>query len=135
MRSFGISQLIVRSGVVITKKRTKLIAVIVATFTTMGACADCTGNRKDDRSAVIVPHDCGPKAGLGEYGVVFSGYEGGVYRSYFAKGTASQLCPLIVELPEIVGRVEKACLPYDEGIALECIDANVIDLNLAEPSH
>ena len=101
----------------------------------VGACADSTGNLNDYRTAVIVPHDCGPKAGLGQYGVIFSGHENGVFRSYFAEGTASDLCPLIVEQIEIVGRVEKACLPYDDGIELECIDANVIELDLARASH
>lgn len=86
----------------------------------------------NERTAAIEPEYCGPKAGLGEYGVVFSGHENGVYRSYFARGKATQLCPLILERPEISGRVAKACLPYDEGIELDCINANVIELQLPE---
>ena len=76
--------------------------------------------------------DCGPLAGCKDIGVVFSLKPHGSGRSYFAKGKASEVCPLITKADSIVGSEIEFSEIYPNHKNSKCSSRKVFDIFPAE---
>ena len=78
----------------------------------------------DPKKIRVVVDDCGPLA-RGELGVVFSLAPGTLRKKYFAKGSAMDICPKLVNAKYVVGYEKSYCENYEPFDPKECEYAKV----------
>ena len=75
----------------------------------------------------LTPYDCGP-LGRGELGVVFSTGPLGSGQAYFVKGSATEICPKIMEAKSISGYASNYCDNYQPQDERECKSIKVFTI-------
>ena len=73
----------------------------------------------DGQNVNVVPIDCGPIA-REKFGVVFSAFYNNVRQTYFVKGSASTICPIVMNADILSGTVYDLCQNYTPPDKNEC---------------